>query len=106
VFKQRLINILSNQESNDLPEFDLVDNLDVDIQINSYLKSKLNLMSNWLDIKLFSCKVINGVLHIFYSTWVPESFLNKETKYLNLSEFKDSDAILTEIANSLRVKPY
>lgn len=105
VFKNRLINVLSNQESNDLPSFDLVDNTDIDVQINNFLLTKLNLMSNWLDIKLFTCKVIDGVLNIFYSTWVPECYLNKEIKYLDLSDFKN-EILSHEIANSLRIKPY
>lgn len=105
VFKNRLINVLSNQESNDLPSFDLLDNTDIDVQIKNYLINKLNLVSSWLDIKLFSCKIIDNTLHIFYSTWVPENFLSKEIKYLNLSDFKNT-AILHEIADSLRIKPY
>ncbi len=106
VFKHQSINVLSNKESNSLPAFELVNDIDINTQISNYLKSTFNLMSNWLDIKLFSCKIIDGILHIFYSTWVPTSFLEKEIKYLNLSEFKDSDAVLNEIANSLRIKPY
>lgn len=105
VFKNQLISVLSNQESNDLPSFDLSDDTDIDVQINNYLLTKLNLMSNWLDIKLFTCKVIDGALNVFYSTWVPECYLDKEIKYLNLSDFKN-ETLSHEIANSLRIKPY
>lgn len=68
-------------EGDSLPEFNLntAFNDQVIDELNECLLEKYEIKSQWTEIYYVGLYVANGALRLYYSTFVPESFLNEAT---------------------------
>lgn len=68
-------------EDGKLPEFDVdisqYTNMQIIDIVSSFLYNKYNIKGQWVDIYFVGLSILDDTLRIYYSTFVPEGFLNE-----------------------------
>lgn len=92
--------------TDDLPQFILGDSAPIHEQLRDFLLSNFNLVYDWLEIRFVKTEVEQGRLVIYYSSFVPEDFINqnKNVEFIDIRALDEyGQAALSE---ALRLPVY